>query len=173
MPLRPVCFKSQFLSVSCMPVSTAGRLVGVSASHRSDEELSPNHYIDSTTSDPAEELTKLGGARVILSTVTDGDAVASTIGGLGVNGELIVVGAAEQPIAVPAFALIGSNSSVRGHASGTAADSEDTLAFTQLAGVQARIETVPLEKAADAYDKMIAGDARFRMVLTMESAPRR
>ncbi len=130
-------------------------------------ELGAHHYIDSTQDDPGEELTKLGGARVILSTVTNGSAVASTIAGLGVNGELVVVGAAEEPIPVSASALIATNGSVRGHASGTSADSEDTLAFSELSGVTARIETVPLEQAAAAYDRMLSGKARFRMVLTM------
>ncbi len=128
--------------------------------------LGAHHYVDSTATDPGEELAKLGGARVILSTVTNGDAVAATLGGLGVGGEVVVVGAAEQPIPVPATALIGTNGSVRGSASGSAADSEDTLRFTELSGVEAQIETVDLEEAAAAYDKMMAGDARFRMVLT-------
>ena len=130
-------------------------------------DLGAHHYIDSTATDPAEELNKLGGARVILSTVTNGEAVAATIGGLGVGGELVVVGAAAEPIPVPASGLIGTGGSVAGHASGTASDSEDTLAFAALAGVEARIETLPLEDAASAYDRMMAGDARFRMVLAM------
>ncbi|GAB3653395.1 alcohol dehydrogenase [Nocardioides korecus] len=129
-------------------------------------ELGAHHYIDSTATDPGEELAKLGGARVILSTITNGEAVAATIGGLGVEGELVVAGAAEDPISVPAFALIGTGGAVRGHASGTAADSEDTLAFSALTGVGARIETAPLEEAASAYQKMMDGQARFRMVLT-------
>lgn len=102
----------------------------------------------------------------MLSTVTNGEAVAATLGGLGVGGEVVVLGAAEQPIPVPAAALIGTNGSVRGSASGAARDSEDTLRFTELAGVEARIETVPLEQAAEAYQKMMDGDARFRLVLT-------
>lgn len=130
-------------------------------------ELGAHDYIDSTASDPAEELSRRGGARVVLSTVTNGPAVASTIAGLGVDGELVVVGAAEEPIAVPATALIGDESSIRGHASGTAADSEDALAFSELTGVQARIQELPLEQAGEAYDTMLRGDARFRMVLTM------
>lgn len=128
--------------------------------------LGAHHYVDSTATDPGEELRKLGGARVVLSTVTNGDAVAATLGGLGVGGEVVVVGAAEQPIPVPAAALIGTNGAVRGSASGTAADSEDTLRFTALAGVEAQVETMPLEQAAEAYQKMMAGEARFRMVLT-------
>ena len=128
--------------------------------------LGAHHYIDTTTSDPAEELGKLGGARVILSTITNGEAVAATVRGLGAEGRLVVVGAAEEPIAVPAMALIGNNAGVVGHASGTAADSEDTMSFSALTGVEAQIQTMPLEQAAEAYDEMIEGRARFRMVLT-------
>jgi alcohol dehydrogenase/propanol-preferring alcohol dehydrogenase len=128
--------------------------------------LGGHHYVDTTASDPAEELGKLGGARVILSTITNGEAVSATVGGLGPEGRLVVVGAAEDPIQVPAFALIGTNGGVLGHASGTAADSEDTMRFSALTGVEAQIETMPLEQAAEAYDRMMAGDARFRMVLT-------
>ena len=128
--------------------------------------LGAHHYVDTTASDPAEELGKLGGARVILSTITNGEAVSATVGGLGAQGRLVVVGAAEDPIQVPAFALIGTNGGVLGHASGTAADSEDTMRFSALTGVEAQVETMPLEKAAEAYDRMMAGDARFRMVLT-------
>lgn len=130
-------------------------------------ELGARHYIDSTASDPAEELRKLGGASVVLATVTNGDAVAATLGGLGVRGQLVVLGAAEQPIQVPASALIGAETSIIGHASGTSIDSEDTLSFSALAGVRPRIETMPLEQANEAYARMMAGDARFRMVLTV------
>lgn len=129
-------------------------------------DLGAHHYIDSTATDPGEELGKLGGARVVLSTVTNGEAVAATLGGLGGFGEVVVVGAAEDPIPVPAFSLIGTNGAVRGHASGTAADSEDTLAFSALTGVESQVETAPLEDAAAAYQRMIEGRARFRMVLT-------
>ncbi len=131
-------------------------------------ELGAHHYIDSTAGDPGEALSELGGARVILSTITNGEAVAAVLGGLGVRGELIVVGAAEEPIGVPASALIGGNASVVGHASGTSIESEDTLNFSVLADVRPRIETRPLEEAAEAYERMLAGDARFRMVLTMD-----
>jgi D-arabinose 1-dehydrogenase-like Zn-dependent alcohol dehydrogenase len=131
------------------------------------EELGAHHYVDSTATDPGEELTRLGGATVVLSTITNGDAVAACIPGLGVHGSLVVVGAAEQPIEVSPAALIGGET-ITGHASGTSIDSEDTLAFSALSGVRARIETVPLEQAADAYAKMLSGDARFRMVLTVD-----
>ena len=131
-------------------------------------ELGARHYIDSTASDPAEELTRLGGAAVVLSTITNGEAVAATIGGLGVQGRLVVAGAAEQPVPVNASALIGGNAEIAGHASGTSIDSEDTLAFSTMAGVRARVETMPLEQASEAYARMMAGDARFRMVLIVD-----
>jgi D-arabinose 1-dehydrogenase-like Zn-dependent alcohol dehydrogenase len=130
-------------------------------------ELGARHYIDSTATDPAEELARLGGASVVLSTVTNGDAVAATIGGLGVGGQLVVLGAAQEPVPVPASALIGTGASIAGHASGTSIDSEDTLSFSALSGVRPRIETMPLERAGDAYARMMANEARFRMVLTV------
>jgi len=128
--------------------------------------LGARHYIDSTAQDPAAELLALGGARVILATVTNAAAMSAVIGGLGVRGELIVVGASMDPIQVPPSALIGGMRSISGHASGTSKESEDTLAFSVLANVRPMIETVPLERAADAYERMMAGDARFRMVIT-------
>ncbi len=130
-------------------------------------ELGAHHYVDSTATDPGEELARLGGASVVLSTITNGDAVAACIPGLGVGGSVVVVGAAEQPIAVSASALIGG-ATLTGHASGTSMDSEDTLAFSAASGVRARIETLPLEQAAEGYARMMAGDARFRMVLTVD-----
>jgi alcohol dehydrogenase/propanol-preferring alcohol dehydrogenase len=128
--------------------------------------LGARHYIDSTAQDPAAELLALGGARVILAAVTSAAAMSAVIGGLGVRGELIVVGASMDPIQVPPSALIGGLRSITGHASGTSKDSEDTLSFSVLAGVRPMIETVPLERAADAYERMMSGEARFRMVIT-------
>jgi propanol-preferring alcohol dehydrogenase len=130
------------------------------------QKLGAERYIDSTAEDPAEELSKLGGAKVILSTITNAEAVAATFGGLGQRGELVIVGASMEPLGIPPAALIGGNKSIVGHASGTSRDSEDTLSFSVLAGVRPMIETLPLEQASDAYEKMISGDARFRMVLT-------
>jgi propanol-preferring alcohol dehydrogenase len=129
-------------------------------------KLGAERYIDSTAEDPAEELSKLGGAKVILSTITNADAVAATFGGLGQRGELVIVGASMEPLGIPPAALIGGNKSIVGHASGTSRDSEDTLSFSVLAGVRPMIETLPLEQASEAYEKMMNGDARFRMVLT-------
>ena len=128
--------------------------------------LGARHYIDSTTSDPAAELQRLGGARVILATVTSAPAMSAVIGGLGVRGRLIVVGASMEPIEVPPAMLIGGSRSIAGHASGTSKDSEDTLAFSVLSGVRPMIETIPLERAAEAYERMMSGQARFRMVIT-------
>jgi D-arabinose 1-dehydrogenase-like Zn-dependent alcohol dehydrogenase len=129
-------------------------------------KLGAHHYIDSTAGDPGEALTALGGADVILSTVTNSDAMAAVFGGLRPQGSLVVVGASMDPINVPAAALIGGGKTITGHASGTARDSEDTLNFSVLSGVRPMIETFPLEQAADAYEKMMSGDARFRAVIT-------
>jgi D-arabinose 1-dehydrogenase-like Zn-dependent alcohol dehydrogenase len=129
-------------------------------------KLGAELYIDSTAEDPAEELSKLGGAKVILSTITNAEAVAAAFGGLGQRGELVIVGASMEPLGIPPAALIGGNKSIVGHASGSSRDSEDTLLFSVLAGVRPMIETLPLEQAGEAYERMISGDARFRMVLT-------
>ncbi len=131
------------------------------------KELGAHHYIDSTSSDVAEELTKLGGAQVVLATVTVPDAMTPALGGLKPRGQLVVVGASADPMQVPPFALIPGSTAVQGHASGTSQDSEDTLRFSALTGVRPTIETMPLAEAQAAYDKMMSGDARFRMVLTM------
>jgi D-arabinose 1-dehydrogenase-like Zn-dependent alcohol dehydrogenase len=128
--------------------------------------LGARRYIDSTAQDPAEELTKLGGARVILATVANATAMTAVIGGLGVRGKLIVVGASMDPIEVPPAMLIGGSRSIVGHASGTSRDSEDTLAFSALTDVRPMIETLELERASEAYERMMGGEARFRMVLT-------
>jgi D-arabinose 1-dehydrogenase-like Zn-dependent alcohol dehydrogenase len=129
-------------------------------------ELGAHHYIDSTAGDPAQALLELGGVDLILSTVTSSHAMAAVFGGLRPRGTLLVVGASMDPIGVPAAALIGGSKAIVGHASGTSRDSEDTLAFSVLSGVRPMIETVPLESAAEAYQKMISGQARFRMVIT-------
>jgi propanol-preferring alcohol dehydrogenase len=132
------------------------------------KELGAHHYIDSEASDVAEELNKLGGAQVVLATVTVADAMTVTLEGLKARGQLVIVGAPTDPLQVPAASLIFKSSAVQGHASGTSQDSEDTLRFSALTGVRPMIETVPLSEAQAAYDKMMSGAARFRMVLTME-----
>lgn len=122
-------------------------------------------YIDSRAQDPAEELNKLGGAKVILATATSGEAMSAVQGGLAVNGTLLVVGAAES-LQVSPLLLMGCRS-VKGWYSGTSIDSQDTLVFSQRAGVRAMTETYPLDRVAEAYDRMMSGVARFRVVLTI------
>jgi D-arabinose 1-dehydrogenase-like Zn-dependent alcohol dehydrogenase len=123
-------------------------------------------YIDSRTQDPAAELMKLGGAKVILATVTSGKAMSATLGGLGVNGKLIILGAAGEPLEVPGIPLLLGRRSIMGWPSGSSIDSQDTLAFSLLTGVRAMNEVFPLERAAEAYEHMMSGKARFRAVLT-------
>ena len=129
-------------------------------------ELGAHHYLDSTTQDVAAELKKLGGARVILSTVTNSAAMSAVLGGLAVDGKMIVVGASPDPIQVSPFLLIGGRRAIQGWPSGTSIESEDTLAFSVLANIRPMIETMPLERAAEAYERMMSGAARFRMVIT-------
>ena len=130
-------------------------------------KLGAQHYIDSGAQDAAAELGKLGGAKVILATATSGKAVSSAIGGLAIDGKLIVLGVSPEPIEVPSMMIVGGRKSVIGWPSGTSMDSQDTLAFSAQSGVSPMIETMPLERAADAYARMMSGAARFRMVLTM------
>jgi D-arabinose 1-dehydrogenase-like Zn-dependent alcohol dehydrogenase len=130
-------------------------------------KLGARHYIDSVGQDPAEELAKLGGAKVILSTVTSAPAITAVLGGLmGARGKLLVLGASAEPIQILPVILIGGSKAIAGHASGHSGDSEDTLDFSALSGVRPMVETFPLEQAEAAYDRMMSGDARFRMVLT-------
>ena len=129
-------------------------------------ELGAHHYIDSQAQDVAAELARLGGAKVVVATVTNAEAMSATLGGLGVNGKLMVLGAPHEPLAVPALLLIGGRRSVAGWYSGTSIDSQDTLSFSTLSGVRAMTEVFPLERAAEAYDRMMSGKARFRVVLT-------
>lgn len=145
------------------------RTVAIARGRDKEEQarkLGAQHYIDSVTQDVGAELTRLGGAQVVLATVTNGKAMSATIGGLGANGKLMVVGAAADVIEASPFALIGGRRSVQGWPSGAAIDSEDTLAFSARTGVKPISETMPLERAAEAYDRMLTGKARFRMVLT-------
>jgi D-arabinose 1-dehydrogenase-like Zn-dependent alcohol dehydrogenase len=129
-------------------------------------KLGASHYIDSQAQDAAAELTKMGGARVILATVTSGKAMSSILGGLGVNGKLIAIGVTADPLEAPTHLLIGARRSIVGWPSGASIDSQDTLAFSAGAGVRAMIEVFPLERAAEAYELMMSGKARFRVVLT-------
>jgi D-arabinose 1-dehydrogenase-like Zn-dependent alcohol dehydrogenase len=123
-------------------------------------------YIDSQAQDPAAALLELGGARVILATATSGEAMSAVQGGLAVRGALLIVGAAPSMQISPLFLLSGCRS-VKGWYSGTAIDCQDTLAFSARSGVRSMNETFPLERAADAYDRMLSGKARFRVVLTV------
>ena len=129
-------------------------------------QLGAHHYVDSTDGDPAAALQSLGGADLILATATSAQAMGALFGGLRPKGKLLVIGASMDPVPAPAAALIGGDKSIVGHASGTSIDSEDTLRFSALSGVRPMIETLPLERAAEAYEKMMSGEARFRMVLT-------
>jgi len=131
------------------------------------KKLGASVYIDSKTTNAAEALQKLGGAQVILATAPSSKAMSELIDGLGPNGKLIVVGATFDPIEVTPIQLISGSRTIQGWASGTPTDAEDTLRFAELTGVRPMIETYPLEKAAEAYARMMSGNAQFRVVLTM------
>jgi D-arabinose 1-dehydrogenase-like Zn-dependent alcohol dehydrogenase len=122
-------------------------------------------YIDSTSHNPAEELAKLGGAKVIISTVTDGPAMSAVQGGLSPNGTLMLLGVAPSMEVSPGLLVMAARA-IKGWYSGTSIDSQDTLAFSAFTGVRSMNEVFPLEKAAEAYDRMMSGKARFRVVLT-------
>lgn len=139
----------------------------------SAKKLGAHIYLDSAKQDVGAELTKLGGAKTVLATVTSADAMSAVIPGLGLRGVLLVIGVSGEPIEVSTTDLIAKGRSVRGHASGTSMDSEDTLRFSVLSGVRPMIETLPLERAAEAYDRMMKGEAKFRMVLTMGAGGQR
>jgi D-arabinose 1-dehydrogenase-like Zn-dependent alcohol dehydrogenase len=129
--------------------------------------LGAQHYIDSQASDAAAELVKLGGARVILATVTSGKAMSAVLGGLSVDGKLVIVGAPADPLEVPALPFVLGRRSITGWPSGTSIDSQDTLAFSVLTGVRPMTEVFPIERADEAYERMMSGKARFRVVLRM------
>jgi D-arabinose 1-dehydrogenase-like Zn-dependent alcohol dehydrogenase len=131
------------------------------------KELGAHLYIDTTAQDPAKELQKLGGANIILSTVTSAKALEWTLDGLAPAGKLIIVGAPEEPVTINPFPLILGRRTVAGWPSGTGMDSEDTLNFSALTGIKPMIETYPLEQAEEAYNRMMSGKARFRVVLTV------
>jgi D-arabinose 1-dehydrogenase-like Zn-dependent alcohol dehydrogenase len=131
------------------------------------KKLGASVYIDNKVTNAAEELQKLGGAKVILATAPSSKAMSEVINGLGPNGKLVVVGATVEPIEVTPVQLITGSRTIQGWASGTPADAEDTLRFSELTGVRPMIETYPLDKAAEAYARMMSGKAQFRVVLTM------
>jgi D-arabinose 1-dehydrogenase-like Zn-dependent alcohol dehydrogenase len=128
-------------------------------------DLGAHLYIDSETQDAVKELAAQGGAKVIVTTVTSGAAMTPLIDGLSIDGTLIVVGASPEPIEVNPFHVIGPRTGVRGWPSGTSVDSEDTMRFSAMSGVEAMIETYPLARAQEAYERMLSGKARFRVVL--------
>jgi len=129
-------------------------------------QLGAHHYIDSAAGDVAKQLQALGGAKVVLATAASSQAMSATIDGLRHDGELIVIGAVPEPIQVSPLQLIAASRTVHGHPSGTARDTEETLHFAALTGVRPMTETRPLDDVQAAYDRMLSGDARFRMVLT-------
>ena len=128
-------------------------------------QLGAWRYVDSRATDPAAALRELGGARVVIATVTDGPAMTAVLGGLGVHGSLMVLGAPPS-LEASAFLLISGSRSIRGWYSGTSIDSEETLAFSAFAGVRSMNEVFPLEHVAEAYERMLSGRARFRVVIT-------
>jgi len=130
-------------------------------------KLGAHVYLDSGATDAAAELRKLGGARLILATAPDAGGISAIAGGLASNGELLVVGVPDQPITTNVMQIVGGRQNIQGWPSGSAIDSEDTLRFSVLTGVRPMIEKYPLEKAAEAYERMRSGKARFRVVLTM------
>jgi len=131
------------------------------------KKLGAHEYIDGAAGSPAEALQKLGGAKVILATAPDSKAMSALIDGVAPNGKLLVVGAGFEPLSITPLQLIPGRKAIQGWPSGTARDSEDTLLYSALTGVRPMIERYPLEKAAEGYQQMIGGKARFRVVLTM------
>jgi len=131
------------------------------------KKLGADVYIDSQTQDPAAELQKLGGAKVVLATVTNGDAMAAVMGGMGVKGTFMLVGAVPK-VEVQALQMLLNSQSVQGWYSGTSIDSEDTLNFSVLEGVRSMNEVYKFAQYKEAYDRMISGKSRFRVVMTMD-----
>ena len=149
--------KSGYRTVAIARGADKGRLAA---------QLGAHIYIDSTTQDPARELQKLGGAVVILSTLSNAEPLANAVGGLVPGGKLIIVGVPDKPFGVNAGDLVIVRRSIVGWPSGTGMDSEDTLNFSALSGIKPMIEIYPLEQAEEAFNHMISGKARFRVVLT-------
>ncbi|MGH9829458.1 MAG: alcohol dehydrogenase [Blastocatellia bacterium] len=132
------------------------------------KQLGAHHYIASDEQDPSVELAKFGGAKVVIATATSTKAMTSVIGGLGVGGKLIVLGAASEPLDISPAALLFKRLSIVGWPAGSSIDSQDTLAFCALTGVRSMNELYPIERASEGYERMLSGKARFRAVLTME-----
>ena len=144
--------------------------VAIGRARDKEEELMKNlgarQYIDNRSQNAVEELNKLGGAKVILATVPSGKAMTEILGGLAVNGKLVIIGASDEPIQVPTSLMIMGRRSLIGWPSGTSIDSQDTLSFSVLSGVRSMNEEFPLERAVEAYDHMMSGKAKYRCVLT-------
>ncbi|HEY8793818.1 MAG TPA: alcohol dehydrogenase [Gemmatimonadaceae bacterium] len=134
------------------------------------KKLGAHTYIDSTAENAGEALAKLGGAKVIITTVTNAAAMGEVLGGLGIDGKLILLGISPEPFPVSSLQLIGGRKSVAGWASGASIDSQDTMRFSALTGVRPIVQELPLEKAAEGYKLMMDNKARFRVVLTMGNA---
>lgn len=132
------------------------------------KKLGAHEYVDTSAGASAQALQKFGGARMILATAPDAKSISALVDGLAPGGKLVIVGAAPEPLSVSPLQIILSRRSIQGWPSGTAKDSEDTLQFSALTGVRPMIERYPLEKAAGAYEQMISGRARFRVVLTVK-----
>lgn len=130
-------------------------------------ELGAHEYIDSTDKNAVATLQKLGGAKVLLSTITNAEAMSAWIDGLAIGGKMVIVGADVQPIAVSPIALISARRTISGWPSGTARDSEDCMNFCALTGIRPMIEKYPFEKAEEAYERMMSGKARFRVVVEL------
>ena len=144
----------------------------VAVSRGSDKEelarsLGAHEYVDTERGDPAAALRSLGGARAILATVTEAGAMQAVVGGLGPNGTMLVIGGVGM-LSVDSFALLSKRAAVKGWYSGTSVDSEDTLRFSQLNKVESMNEVYPLEQAQAAYERMMSGKARFRVVLKID-----
>jgi len=144
--------------------------IAIGRARDKEEELAKNlgarQYIDNRSQNAVEELNKLGGAKVILGTVPSGKAMSGVLGGLAVNGKLVAIGASDEPIEVPSNLFILGRRSLVGWPAGTSMDSQDTLSFSVHCGIRSMNEVFPLERAAEAYDHMMSGKARFRCVLT-------
>jgi D-arabinose 1-dehydrogenase-like Zn-dependent alcohol dehydrogenase len=154
----------QFASKCGYKVAAIGRGSEIAALAK---KLGANVYIDSKSTDPAQALQKLGGAQAILATAPSSKAMSELMDGLAANGKLIVIGVASDPIEVTPLQLIVGTKKIEGTAAGTPADEEDTVNFAELTGVRPMIEKYPLEKAGEAYARMMSGKAQFRVVLTM------
>jgi D-arabinose 1-dehydrogenase-like Zn-dependent alcohol dehydrogenase len=133
------------------------------------KKLGARRYIDNKSQNAVEELNKLGGAKVILATVPSGKAMTDILSGLAVNGKLVIIGASDEPVEVPPALMILGRRSLIGWPAGTSMDSQDTLSFSVLSGVRSMNEVFPLERAAEAYDHMMSGKAKFRCVLTTDN----